>query len=47
MHTCSSTAQLLRSLEENPVDVGLAAVRFAQTFWFLQTREKPLLLSGI
>jgi len=45
--TCRLTAQLLRSLEETPVDVGLEAVWSAQTFWFLQRREKSLLLSGI
>ena len=40
------TAQLLRSLEETPVDVGLEAVWSAQTFWFLQRGGKSLLLSG-
>jgi hypothetical protein len=45
--TCSLTAQLLRSLEENPVDVGLEAVWSAQTSWFLRRGEKSLLPSGI
>jgi hypothetical protein len=31
----------------NPSSVGLQAARSAQTFWFLQRREKSLLLSGI
>jgi len=30
--TCSLTAQLLRSLQETPVDVGLEAVWSAQKF---------------
>jgi hypothetical protein len=45
--TCSLTAQLLRCLEETPIDVGLVAMWSAQTFWFLQRKEKSQLLSGI
>jgi hypothetical protein len=45
--TCNLTAQLIRSLEETSVDVGLEAVWSAQTSWFLRRGEKSLILSGI
>jgi hypothetical protein len=45
--TCNLGAQLLRSLEETPIDFGLVAMWSAEMFWFLQRKEKSLLLSGI